>query len=146
MQGNRRRDHRSRRLWPAEIRIRRASRPARAGNRDAGSLLLDISRKYKIQRFIFISTDEIYGEIRKGEFSEKSPLQPNSPYAAAKAAADLLVKSYIRTYNFPQGRVTDHRINLTLYKLDRVMEGEFDEIIDALTTDHQQKLLSQSET
>ncbi len=51
----------------------------------------------------------------------------------------------IRTYNFPQGRVTDHRINLTLYKLDRVMEGEFDEIFDALTTDHQQKLLSQSE-
>ena len=38
----------------------------------------------------------------------------------------------IRTYNFPQGRVTDHRINLTLYKLDRVMEGEMDEIIDAL--------------
>ncbi|MBM3576116.1 MAG: peptide chain release factor 1 [Alphaproteobacteria bacterium] len=51
----------------------------------------------------------------------------------------------IRTYNFPQGRVTDHRINLTLYKLDRVMEGEFDEIIDALTTDRQQKLLAQSE-
>ena len=51
----------------------------------------------------------------------------------------------IRTYNFPQGRVTDHRINLTLYKLDRVMEGEFDEIIDALTTDRQQKLLAQTE-
>ncbi|WP_424361235.1 peptide chain release factor 1 [Methylocystis parvus] len=51
----------------------------------------------------------------------------------------------IRTYNFPQGRVTDHRINLTLYKLDRVMEGELDEIIDALTTDHQQKLLAQSD-
>jgi peptide chain release factor 1 len=51
----------------------------------------------------------------------------------------------IRTYNFPQGRVTDHRINLTLYKLDRVMEGEFDEIFDALTTDRQQKLLAQSE-
>ena len=51
----------------------------------------------------------------------------------------------IRTYNFPQGRVTDHRINLTLYKLDRVMEGEFDEIFDALARDHQQKLLAQSE-
>ncbi|QGM96516.1 peptide chain release factor 1 [Methylocystis parvus OBBP] len=51
----------------------------------------------------------------------------------------------IRTYNFPQGRVTDHRINLTLYKLDRVMEGEFDEILDALITDHQQKLLAQSD-
>jgi len=51
----------------------------------------------------------------------------------------------IRTYNFPQGRVTDHRINLTLYKLDRVIEGEFDEIIDALITDHQQKLMAQGD-
>ncbi|MEW9805565.1 peptide chain release factor 1 [Mesorhizobium marinum] len=48
----------------------------------------------------------------------------------------------IRTYNFPQGRVTDHRINLTLYKLDRVMMGELDELIDALITDHQSKLLA----
>ncbi len=43
----------------------------------------------------------------------------------------------IRTYNFPQGRVTDHRINLTLHKIDRVMLGEFDEIIDALTAEDQ---------
>ena len=49
----------------------------------------------------------------------------------------------IRTYNFPQGRVTDHRINLTLYKLDRVMEGELDEIVDALVADHQSKLLAE---
>ncbi|MCP4183275.1 MAG: peptide chain release factor 1 [Hyphomicrobiales bacterium] len=49
----------------------------------------------------------------------------------------------IRTYNFPQGRVSDHRINLTLYKLDRIIMGEgVDEIIDALITDHQAKLLS----
>jgi peptide chain release factor 1 len=48
----------------------------------------------------------------------------------------------IRTYNFPQGRVTDHRINLTLYKLDRVMLGELDEIISALIADHQSKLLA----
>ena len=48
----------------------------------------------------------------------------------------------IRTYNFPQGRVTDHRINLTLYKLDRFMEGEIDEVIDALVTDHQTALLA----
>ncbi len=48
----------------------------------------------------------------------------------------------IRTYNFPQGRITDHRINLTLYKLDRVMEGELDEIVDALIADHQSKLLA----
>ena len=43
----------------------------------------------------------------------------------------------IRTYNFPQGRVTDHRINLTLHKLDRVIEGDLDEIIDALTAEDQ---------
>lgn len=43
----------------------------------------------------------------------------------------------IRTYNFPQGRVTDHRINLTLYKLDRMMMGEIDEVVDALISDHQ---------
>ena len=48
----------------------------------------------------------------------------------------------IRTYNFPQGRLTDHRINLTLYKLDRVMEGELDEVISALIADHQSKLLA----
>jgi len=52
----------------------------------------------------------------------------------------------IRTYNFPQGRVTDHRINLTLYKLDRIIEGEgLDEIIDALITDHQASLLAAEE-
>jgi peptide chain release factor 1 len=49
----------------------------------------------------------------------------------------------IRTYNFPQGRMSDHRINLTLYKLDKVMAGEaLDEVIDALTTEHQAALLA----
>ena len=50
----------------------------------------------------------------------------------------------IRTYNFPQGRLTDHRINLTLYKLDRVMEGDLDDIVDALAADHQTRLLAES--
>jgi peptide chain release factor 1 len=49
----------------------------------------------------------------------------------------------IRTYNFPQGRVTDHRINLTLYKIDRIMGGELDELISALTTEHQAEQLAQ---
>ena len=49
----------------------------------------------------------------------------------------------IRTYNFPQGRVTDHRINLTLYKLDRIMEGDLDELISALISDYQTALLAQ---
>ncbi|MCD6093869.1 MAG: dTDP-glucose 4,6-dehydratase [Candidatus Omnitrophica bacterium] len=64
-------------------------------------VLLDASEKYKIKKFIHISTDETYGEIKKGRFSEDSPLSPNSPYAASKAAADLLIKAYIRTYKFP---------------------------------------------
>ena len=50
----------------------------------------------------------------------------------------------IRTYNFPQGRVTDHRINLTLYKLDQVMEGDLGDIVDALIADHQSKLLAEA--
>ncbi|OUS37552.1 peptide chain release factor 1 [Rhodobacterales bacterium 56_14_T64] len=49
----------------------------------------------------------------------------------------------IRTYNFPQGRMTDHRINLTLYKLDQVMTGDLDEVIDALTADNQARLLAE---
>ena len=49
----------------------------------------------------------------------------------------------IRTYNFPQGRVTDHRINLTLYKIDRIMEGELDEIVNALSAEQQAEQLAQ---
>ncbi|MBM2577480.1 peptide chain release factor 1 [Jannaschia sp. Os4] len=51
----------------------------------------------------------------------------------------------IRTYNFPQGRLTDHRINLTLYALDRVMGGDLDEVIDALTAEAQAALLAEME-
>lgn len=49
----------------------------------------------------------------------------------------------IRTYNYPQGRVTDHRINLTLYKLDEIMQGGLAQIIDPLTTEHQAELLAE---
>lgn len=49
----------------------------------------------------------------------------------------------IRTYNYPQGRVSDHRINLTLYKIDSIMDGDLGEIIDALATEHQAELLAQ---
>ncbi|MGH1329650.1 MAG: peptide chain release factor 1 [Paracoccaceae bacterium] len=51
----------------------------------------------------------------------------------------------IRTYNFPQGRVSDHRINLTLYKLDQVMQGDLNEFIDALTADDQAAMLAEME-
>lgn len=49
-------------------------------------------------RYVQISTDEVYGSIEEGSFTEESPLRPNSPYAASKAGADLLVRSYVRTY------------------------------------------------
>lgn len=49
----------------------------------------------------------------------------------------------IRTYNFPQGRMTDHRINLTLYSLGQIMQGDLNEVIDALTADHQAALLAE---
>ncbi|MGL4410460.1 MAG: peptide chain release factor-like protein, partial [Zoogloea sp.] len=48
----------------------------------------------------------------------------------------------IRTYNYPQGRITDHRINLTLYKLDAVMQGDLDEVLAALTAEHQAEQLA----
>ena len=51
----------------------------------------------------------------------------------------------IRTYNFPQGRVTDHRINLTLYKLPQIMNGDLDELLDALQQEHQAELLAEME-
>ncbi len=64
-------------------------------------VLLEASKKYEVKRFIHISTDEVYGDIEQGEFLETTPLNPSSPYSASKAAADLLVKSYQRTFNFP---------------------------------------------
>ena len=51
----------------------------------------------------------------------------------------------IRTYNFPQGRVTDHRIGLTLYKIDAIMDGDLDELIDALITADQAEKLKNGE-
>ncbi len=51
----------------------------------------------------------------------------------------------IRTYNFPQGRMTDHRINLTLYKLDQIMQGDIGEVIDALVADDQARMLAEME-
>ncbi|MDB4349463.1 dTDP-glucose 4,6-dehydratase [Omnitrophica bacterium] len=70
-------------------------------NIDGVQTLLDVVNKYKIPRFIQISTDETYGSIPKGHSGEGDPLRPSSPYAASKAAADLLCHSYYITYNTP---------------------------------------------
>ncbi len=64
-------------------------------------VLLDAVRIHPVERFLHISTDEVYGEIKEGRFTEDSPLSPNSPYAVSKAASDMLVKAYHRTYNLP---------------------------------------------
>jgi dTDP-glucose 4,6-dehydratase len=65
-------------------------------------VLLQTARRMGIERFVHISTDEVYGDLSAGTFAdEKSPLQPSSPYSASKAAADLLVLSFVRTYGFP---------------------------------------------
>ena len=63
--------------------------------------LLEAARANKIKKFVHISTDEVYGSILKGSFTEKSPLSPNSPYSAAKASSDMLVYSYFNTYGLP---------------------------------------------
>ncbi len=63
--------------------------------------LLESVKYIKIKKFIHISTDEVYGEIREGQFFENSPLLPNSPYAFSKASADLLARAYYKTYGIP---------------------------------------------
>jgi len=64
-------------------------------------VLLNLSLKYNVKKFLQISTDEVYGSILHGSFREDSPLDPSSPYAASKAAADALVTSYFKTHGLP---------------------------------------------
>jgi len=66
--------------------------------------LLKLSQKFNIEKFIHISTDEVYGELplnSKEKFTEETPLKPNSPYSASKASADMLVRAFIKTYGLP---------------------------------------------
>lgn len=66
------------------------------------NVLLELSRLYSLDRFVQISTDEVYGSLGpEGKFTETTPLSPNSPYSASKAGADLLVKVYNHTYGIP---------------------------------------------
>ncbi len=64
-------------------------------------VLLEGARQYQVGSFIQVSTDEVYGSIETGKFTEESPLSPGSPYAASKAAADLLCHAYWKTYRLP---------------------------------------------
>ena len=90
--------------FAAESHVDRSIKDSRAfmqTNVIGTQVLLDAARKYKIKRFIQISTDEVYGSIKSGYFTENSNLAPNSPYAASKAAADILARSYFVTHKLP---------------------------------------------
>lgn len=63
--------------------------------------LLEAVRKYDVKKFIQISTDEVYGSIKTGSFTEEDPLAPSNPYSASKAGADLLMHAYFTTYGLP---------------------------------------------
>ncbi len=64
--------------------------------------LLNAARKYGLKRFVQVSTDEVYGSLGpSGAFTEATPLAPNSPYAASKAGADMLVRAHFETYGMP---------------------------------------------
>jgi dTDP-glucose 4,6-dehydratase len=65
-------------------------------------VLLQVARTLKVQRFLHVSTDEVYGDLPPGISADETfPLQPSSPYSASKAGSDLLIRSFIRTYRFP---------------------------------------------
>jgi dTDP-glucose 4,6-dehydratase len=71
-------------------------------NVEGTHVLLEAARTHEVSRFVQVSTDEVYGSLGPaGYFTETSPLSPNSPYAASKTGADLLVRAYCRTYGFP---------------------------------------------
>jgi dTDP-glucose 4,6-dehydratase len=78
-------------------------------------VLLEASKKYKHKRYIQISTDEAYGSIDTGSFDENSPVKPNSPYAASKSGAEMLVRSYVVTYALP-GIITRSSNNFGPYQ------------------------------
>lgn len=65
-------------------------------------ILLDVAREFGVERFLQVSTDEVYGSLGPtGYFTETTPLAPSSPYSASKAAADMLVLAYVHTFQFP---------------------------------------------
>ena len=65
-------------------------------------VLLDASRKHGVEKFVHVSTDEVYGSLgATGLFTEETPLAPNSPYSASKAGSDLLVRAAVHTHGFP---------------------------------------------
>lgn len=96
--------------WAAESHVDRSIQdafPFLETNVKGTQILLEISRQHGIERFINISTDEVYGELKESasgegeQFYETTPLNPSSPYSASKASADMLGRAYLRTYGVP---------------------------------------------
>ncbi|MBZ0168334.1 spore coat protein [Candidatus Methylomirabilis lanthanidiphila] len=91
--------------FAAESHVDRSIQDARAfveTNVLGTQTLLEACRRYRVSRMLQVSTDEVYGSLGpSGRFTEESPLHPNSPYAASKAAGDMLVSAYFRTYGLP---------------------------------------------
>jgi dTDP-glucose 4,6-dehydratase len=63
--------------------------------------LLEACRRARVPRIVQVSTDEVYGSIARGSWTERSPIRPNSPYAASKAAGDLIARAYARSHGLP---------------------------------------------
>lgn len=91
--------------------------------------------KEKAMKILYARLSDFYRSQQESQIAQTRKAQVGSGDRSER----------IRTYNFPQGRVTDHRINLTLYKLDKILEGELDELIEALLIADQTKKLSQAE-
>ena len=70
-------------------------------NCDGTNVMCDVARHIGVDRFLHISTDEVYGSIEEGSFTETDPLEPRSPYSASKAGSDLIALSYHSTYGLP---------------------------------------------
>ncbi len=91
--------------WAAESHVDRSildASPFIETNVKGTQVLLDAAKDNKTSLFINVATDEVYGELGKeGQFFENTPLNPNSPYSASKAAADMLGRAYYRTYGLP---------------------------------------------
>jgi dTDP-glucose 4,6-dehydratase len=92
--------------FAAETHVDRSllnSAPFVRTNIEGVRVLLEVASQYRVKRFLQVSTDEVYGSLAPDEpaFSEDSPLNPNSPYAASKAAADLMARAYERSYGLP---------------------------------------------
>jgi dTDP-glucose 4,6-dehydratase len=91
--------------WAAESHVDRSiqdATPFMETNIKGTQVVLEMARKFEVERFLNISTDEVYGELKEqGQFNETTALNPSSPYSVSKASADMLGRAYERTYGVP---------------------------------------------